>query len=351
MFLAARSHDSFPSLKSHEDVLRTAPSFLSVMFSLFSRNDNDTDDSAFILKVFADCAEDSVMTFTEANYSAYTPMSFMGWRNVTIYLNGNLNLPDNISQTYATPWFYFSGPDVQLIESESDEWGRFNGFGQQWWDTGNRLATFNVTNGILRGFNVIKPNYFVDAKPDNGTKNDSTSFPFNTRVVSLVYYGHNGDDCVPVVNGVRDVLAQNGFCGFLSHGLSIGSLGKNGAVQTVENIGAVHGARFKSWTSGRGYTTNGTWEDINPRRRLNGYYDQDKGARPENTNQTSTQISNFTYKYFMGTLAKNWTQAIIFDLFPGTALSLSFSGINVTPNDTSKETTVICSLVTLAEGE
>ncbi|KAK0497826.1 pectin lyase fold/virulence factor [Armillaria luteobubalina] len=374
------------------------------------RSDNGTDDSTFILKAFAECAEDSVITFAEANYRAYTPMSFTGLRNVTINLNGNLNLPNNISQvqqaisttdnppsTYATPWFYFSGSDVQLIGSESDEWGRFNGFGQQWWDIGNRtlrpqLATFNVTNGLLRGLKVIKPvawgwnlpgqnirveNHFVDARPDNGTRDDATSFPFNTDGINVSgqnitidgYYGHNGDDCVSVVNGARDVLAQNGYCGFSSHGLSIGSLGKNGAVQTVQNVvfrnwtmeGAVYGARFKSWTGGRGFATNVTWEDIV----LEGvstailitqnYYDQDKGARPENTNQTSTQISKFTYKNFTGTLAKNWsgdaTQAIIFDLFSGTALNLSFSGINVTPNDTSKQATVICDPSTLAEGE
>lgn len=84
------------------------------------------------------------------------------------------------------------------------------------------------------------------------------------------YYGHNGDDCVSVINGADGVLAQNGYCGFSSHGLSIGSLGKNGSTQTVENVifrnwtmdGAVYGARFKSWTGGRGYARNITWEDI-----------------------------------------------------------------------------------------
>lgn len=76
-----------------------------------------------------------------------------------------------------------------------------------------QLATFNVTNGLLRGLKVIKPvawgwnlpgqnirveNHLVDAKPDNGTRDDTTvsfegpsrrycvsqsfleSFPFNT---------------------------------------------------------------------------------------------------------------------------------------------------------------------------
>jgi hypothetical protein len=67
------------------------------------------------------------------------------------------------------------------------------------------------------------------------------------------YYGHNGDDCVSVINGAQDIVAKNGYCGFSSHGLSIGSLGRNGANHTVKNVlfknwtmeGAVYGARVR----------------------------------------------------------------------------------------------------------
>lgn len=60
-----------------------------------------------------------------------------------------------------------------------------------------QLATFNVSGGLLRGLKVIKPiawgwnipgqnilieDHFVDAKPDNGTRDDTISFPFNTYV-------------------------------------------------------------------------------------------------------------------------------------------------------------------------
>lgn len=70
------------------------------------------------------------------------------------------------------------------------------------------------------------------------------------------YYGHNGDDCISIINGARNVLAQNGYCGFSSHGLSIGSLGKNGSVQTVQGVvfrnwtmdGAVYGARVRRYS-------------------------------------------------------------------------------------------------------
>ncbi|KAJ7581561.1 pectin lyase fold/virulence factor [Mycena floridula] len=405
----------------------TAP-FLGVQAAecTVSRNVNGSDDSHFILQAFTDCASDSVITFSKANYSALTPVSLTGLKNVTIMLNGNLNLPNNISavqqainvtknqpSTYATPWFYFAGTDVKLIGSDDFEWGRFNGFGQQWWDLGNRtlrpqLATFNVTNGLLRGLKVIKPvawgwnlpgqnirveNHFVDAKPDNGTRDNTVSFPFNTDGINVSgqnitidgYYGHNGDDCVSIINGARDVLAQNGFCGFSSHGLSIGSLGKGGSIQTVQGVvfknwtmdGAVYGARFKSWTGGAGWADNVTYEDITlvdvstAIFITQNYYDQDKGPRPANPTNSSTKISNFTFKNFTGGLATNWTdgtcisdpcwnfvqgadttQAIIFDLYPDTAVNLTFTDINVHPfGKPQNETTVICNPSTLAEGE
>ncbi|KAJ8502997.1 hypothetical protein ONZ45_g11243 [Pleurotus djamor] len=391
-----------------------------------AHSDDGSDDSPMILQAFQECAIDSTITFQRANYSAHTPVSLTGLRNVTVFLNGNLNLPSNMTQvqqainatqnmpsTYATPWFYIQGSDVQIIGSDDFEWGRFHGFGQQWWDIGNRilrpqLATFNVTNGLLRKLKVIKPiawgwnvpgqnvrieDHFVDAAPSNSTREQTVSFPFNTDGFNLSgqnitldgYYGHNGDDCVSVVNGARNILAQNGYCGFSSHGLSIGSLGRNGADHSVKDVvfknwtmeGAVYGARFKSWTGGQGFADNITWQDIHV---VNvstaifitqNYYDQDKGPRPDNINKTSTKISNFLFQNFTGSLNTNWTdgtcisnpcwnfveggdatQAIIFDLFPDTALNLSFRAINVHPSgQPDGAATVICDPSTLVPGE
>ncbi|TFK37604.1 pectin lyase fold/virulence factor [Crucibulum laeve] len=417
------------SLTSKALLLLSALWLLSVAYaaecSVEHADDATKDDSSSILKAFKDCAQDSTITFAQANYSAYTPITLAGLKNVTVLLNGNLNLPNNISRiqheinitqnqasTYATPWFYIEGTDVRIIGSEDFEWGRFHGFGQQWWDIGNRtlrpqLATFNVTNGFLRSLKVIKPvawgwnlpgknirveNHFVDAKPDNGTRDSTISFPFNTDGFNLSgqnitvdgYYGHNGDDCISVINGARDIVVQNGFCGFSSHGLSIGSLGRNGANHTVKNVlfknwtmeGAVYGARFKSWTGGQGWADNVTWQDIHLVNVSTGifitqnYYDQDKGARPDNVNETSTKITNFFYKNFTGSLGTNWTdgtcisnpcwnfieggdatQSIIFDLFPATALNISLENIDIHPANKSANATVICDPNALADGE
>jgi hypothetical protein len=101
---------------------------------------------------------------------------------VTVHIEGNLLLPNNITavqhainttqnqpSTYATPWFYIHGEEVSIYGSNQSQWGAFHGFGQQWWDIGNRtlrpqLATFNVTNGLLSGLKVIKPVAWVSAR-------------------------------------------------------------------------------------------------------------------------------------------------------------------------------------------
>jgi polygalacturonase len=49
----------------------------------------------------------------------------------------------------------------------------------------------------------------------------------------------NGDDCMTVGNGAKNIHFRNSYCKG-GHGLSIGSLGKNGAVADVQNILLVH---------------------------------------------------------------------------------------------------------------
>ncbi|KAJ7794678.1 pectin lyase fold/virulence factor [Mycena olivaceomarginata] len=387
-------------------------------------NHNGADNSAHILKAFKDCATDSVITFLPANYSAYTPITLAGLNNVVIHLNGNLLLPNNITKVQQEISVTTNQPNVcffalviatipinvQLIGSTDFEWGRFYGFGNHWWDLGNQtlrpyLATFNVTNGLMRNLKVIKPvawgwnlpgtnlrveNHFMDAAPDNGTRWNTVSFPFNTDGINISgqnitvdgYYGRNGDDCISVINGAHNVFATNGFCGFSSHGLSIGSLGKGGSFQTVQGVvfknwtmdGAVYGARanlsqnsnttsyltlfqFKSWTSGAGFADNVTWEDITlvnvstPIFLTQNYSDQSLGPPPNVTNNSSTHISNFKYNNFKGSLNANWSN-IIFDLYPGTAVNISVGKIDVHPFEKpANETTVICDPATLAPGE
>ncbi|KAJ7229494.1 pectin lyase fold/virulence factor [Mycena rebaudengoi] len=387
-------------------------------------NHNGADDSPHILKAFKDCATDSVITFLPANYSAYTPITLAGLKNVVIHLNGYLLLPNNITKvqqemsvttnqpnTIATPWFYFHGSNVQLIGSTDFEWGRFYGFGNHRWDLGNQtlrpyLATFNVMNGLMRNLKVIKPvawgwnlpgtnlrveNHFMDAVPDNGTRwNTVVCGPWiniSGQNITVDGYGspstrgRNGDDCISVINGARNVFVTNGFCGFSSHGLSIGSLGKGGSFQTVQGVvfknwtmdGAVYGARanlsqnsnttsyltlfqFKSWTGGAGFADTVTWEDITlvnvstPIFLTQNYFDQSLGPPPNVTSNSSTHISNFKYNNFKGSLNANWrTGSLKFILSGMNSTSLLPLAVNISVGRI--DTTVICDPATLAPGK
>jgi len=127
------------------------------------------------------------------------------------------------------------------------------------------MFTFHVTNGLVANIRLIKPiawgisisgantqvrNTYIDARPANGSKKTGKGFPSNTDGIGINgknitidgYYGYNGDDCVAITSGAHDVVAKNGYCGFASHGLSIGSLGQDGATASVSNI------LFQNWT-------------------------------------------------------------------------------------------------------
>lgn len=68
-------------------------------------------------------------------------------------------------------------------------------------------------------------------------------FPFNTDGFSaggtnLLFENNNivnGDDCLTVGNGANGIHFRNTYCEG-GHGLSIGSLGKGGAVANVQNV-------------------------------------------------------------------------------------------------------------------
>ncbi|KAL4195215.1 hypothetical protein AMTRI_Chr05g63500 [Amborella trichopoda] len=72
-----------------------------------------------------------------------------------------------------------------------------------------------------------------------------------------------GDDCIAMGNGIYDVNITRIVCG-PGHGISIGSLGKDGGEGKVDGVGIRHsqfyntqnGARIKTWQGGYGYVRN-----------------------------------------------------------------------------------------------
>ncbi|KAK3143982.1 hypothetical protein QOZ80_4AG0307390 [Eleusine coracana subsp. coracana] len=117
-----------------------------------------------------------------------------------------------------------------------------------------------------------------------------------------------GDDCVSISSGSRFVTVHGIVCG-PGHGVSIGSLGKNGAVAAVEYIevsnvhffNTLYGARIKTWQGGEGYAKSISFTDIvfinveNPVLITQFYRDSDIAV------QGAVAINNITYSGLIGT--------------------------------------------------
>ncbi|KAK4489845.1 hypothetical protein RD792_000490 [Penstemon davidsonii] len=135
------------------------------------------------------------------------------------------------------------------------------------------------------------------------------------KVDGLKVRGHgtidgHGDDCISIGDGTSNLKVSNIICG-PGHGISIGSLGKDGANDEVEYvtvsdsvlIGATNGVRIKTWQGGRGYARNFVFERIlfhetsNPIIIDQYYCDHEECI----TSESAVQISNVTYSKMLGT--------------------------------------------------
>jgi polygalacturonase len=143
----------------------------------------------------------------------------------------------------------------------------------------------------------------------------------------------NGDDCMTVGTGANNIHFRNSYCKG-GHGLSIGSLGKSGAVADVQNVlyvvficytslnklildyrfenvvmdDSLYAARFKSWTGGNGLARNITWKNIIFNRVMfpiyvtQNYWDQGLGSPPNSSTVNNTHIQDMTFVNFAGSI-------------------------------------------------
>ncbi|XP_037481779.1 polygalacturonase ADPG1-like [Triticum dicoccoides] len=118
-----------------------------------------------------------------------------------------------------------------------------------------------------------------------------------------------GDDCVSISSRSRFVTVDGIVCG-PGHGVSVGSLGRNGATASVEYIdvknvhfiNTTNGARIKTWQGGKGYAKSISFTDIKFTNVdhpvvINQFY-VDHHHVP---NMGAVALSNITYKNLRGT--------------------------------------------------
>ncbi|XP_021732165.1 probable polygalacturonase At3g15720 [Chenopodium quinoa] len=208
---------------------------------------------------------------------------------------GKIIGPKSLSD-YPTPtpdsWLEISKVDGLYVSGD----GIIDGRRQVWWKTcrGNdcprRPATaafISCNNLTLRGLtfvnssrnhisirscnNVIISRLIIQAPGDsvNTDDIDITFFKFCCDQPMLHCNSMLSDDCVAITNESHDINITKVHCG-PGHGISIGSLGKGGGNDTIQNVhvwnctfkDTTNGARIKTWQEGLGFARNIIYEDL-----------------------------------------------------------------------------------------
>ncbi|XP_061993341.1 uncharacterized protein LOC133711201 [Rosa rugosa] len=166
------------------------------------------------------------------------------------------------------------------------------------------------------GCNGVQVSGLLINAPDESPNTDGIQIISSTNVNIDNSAIETGDDCIAISSGSSQIQVSGVRCG-PGHGISIGSLGKNGADATVEDVnvrnctlrGTQNGLRIKTWPGGRGYARNITYEGIrligskNPIIINQHYVDKGLSGPKEAGRKSSVQVSNVTYHGVFGSSA------------------------------------------------
>ncbi|CAH1451926.1 unnamed protein product [Lactuca virosa] len=230
--------------------------------------DGDTDDSEPFLRTWEDlCGDDSpdpTMIIPKKTF-LIGPVSFHGPCNyhvVHVQLLGNITAPKTFNGwkgcVEKRNWIDFVSVHRLSIHGP----GQIDGQGSIWW--GNEALHFHRCDGLrLSGTTHINsPNHHIGINgcnnvnvgnlqifaPERSPNTDGIDISSSSHVNIHDSIIRTGDDCVAINGGTININITRVICG-PGHGISIGSLGKNGDYHTVEQ-------------NGRGYAKGILFQDI-----------------------------------------------------------------------------------------
>ncbi|XP_034205106.1 probable polygalacturonase At3g15720 [Prunus dulcis] len=253
--------------------------------------DGQTDDSeAFVNAWKALCgaaaAGDDVPTLTIPGGKTFLlqPSEFEGpckSKSVHVQVSGNLMAPKTPDAWKVCPsysWLSFRNVDHLILDGS----GKIDGQGSAWWSKAlqfhrcDHLRLSGLTHinsprshiGIGTS-NDVDISHLTIIAPDESPNTDGINVANSTYVYIHDSKIGTGDDCIAISSGASNVRIAKIACG-PGHGISVGSLGANGAYAAVENVyvrdcsfnGTQNGARIKTWPGGSGYARNITFENI-----------------------------------------------------------------------------------------
>ncbi|XP_061369185.1 probable polygalacturonase At3g15720 [Gastrolobium bilobum] len=301
--------------------------------------DGLTDDSHAFVKAWEDtCGAiegTPTLLIPKGKTFMLQPVSFQGpckSATVNVQLDGTIIAPKNVeawqwAENDKDTWVKFKGISGLVINGL----GLVDGQGGAWWNECNSksecdrptaLRFSNCDNLRLSSLTHINsPKNHISITACNGTyisnlhifapkdspNTDGFDISSSTNIVIENSVVETGDDCIAINSGSSFINVTGLYCG-PGHGISVGSLGKNGAYNTVEEVhvrnctfnGTTNGARIKTWKGGSGYARKITFEDIILVSTKNPVI-IDQNYDPNDDTEAAVKVSDVTYRNVRGT--------------------------------------------------
>ncbi|KAF1869586.1 hypothetical protein Lal_00017161 [Lupinus albus] len=291
---------SFASFCSCNRLLEDYP--MTTIFSVMDYGavgDGVTDDSEAFGKAWGDACEksDSIGTIEVPQGKTFMlkPLKFTGpckSSSINFKVEGNIVAPSSTdawtNDDDKSKWLEF----VSIYGLIFNGGGQINGHGSVWWESCHddyckrpKALSFNKCNNLqlsdtqhvdspkghisITASNNVKISNLIITAPEDSKNTDGIDISSSTYVMIDHCSIATGDDCIALGSGASNINITNIACG-PGHGISIGSLGRDGDYATVENVyvsdcsitGATNGVRIKTWQGGSGYVRNVNFQRI-----------------------------------------------------------------------------------------
>ncbi|KAF8023320.1 hypothetical protein BT93_F0735 [Corymbia citriodora subsp. variegata] len=302
--VASTAFGSPRPLRSNED----DTSFLNV-FDYGAKGDGQSDDSGAFLKAWeaacnGDKAGQGPTIFVPYGKSfLLRPLQFQGpckSESIQFQIWGNITAPAKIEEWHnceSGSWILFS----EITNLKLTGKGYFDGRGQAWWskdesqllphdddddscDRPKALTFLKIVNLELSGpthlnsprahirledSTSVKLTDLLIQAPEDSPNTDGIAIGASSHIEIRDCTIETGDDCIAIKGGTSNIEVTNVKCG-PGHGISVGSLGYEGAHETVEEVyvrncefkSSDNGARIKTWEGGSGYVRGILFENI-----------------------------------------------------------------------------------------
>ncbi|XP_073227017.1 probable polygalacturonase At3g15720 [Cicer arietinum] len=297
-----------------------------------ARGDGRSDDSqAFANAWHSGCKAGGMSTLVipAGRLFMVTKINFTGpcKAKMNIQLQGQIVAPPKVAWKAGNYWI--SVEYVNGLTIDGNGKGGFDGDGSTWWECRNcyrpRMLFFHACNGLtvrnLRISNSPASHVAINMcngatlshifihSPSNSPNTDGFDISYSSNILIQDSNIKSGDDCIAVNGGSIFINATRVICG-PGHGISVGSLGRNGVRETVSNVHVLNctfirtsnGARIKTIPGGSGYAKQITFDQIILENVMNPIIiDQEYSL----TRATNVQVSFVTYRGFRGTSASD----------------------------------------------